>query len=151
VKELRGTAAVEVAATPAQCMALLEAVDRYPEWYPEVVQKVEVTERDAGGRPSKANARLHVVAGPVTRDFDLQMAVVSEPPGTIKLARISHGPSDQERFEVVWRVTEAVRTRIDVALDASLSVPRFLPLGGIGDGLAQGFVGAAARALERSG
>lgn len=151
MKELRGTAAVEVAATPAQCMALLEAVDRYPEWYPEVVQKVEVTERDAGGRPSKANARLHVVAGPVTRDFDLQMAVVSESPGTIKLARISHGPSDHERFEVVWRVTEAVRTRIDVALDASLSVPRFLPLGGIGDGLAQGFVGAAARALERSG
>lgn len=151
MKELRGTAAVEVAATPADCIALLEAVDRYPEWYPEVVQQVDVTERDAGGRPSKANARLHVVAGPLTRDFNLQMAVVSEPPGTVKLVRVSHGASDQEQFEVVWRVTEAVRTRIDVALDANLSVPRFLPIGGIGEELAQGFVGAAARALERSG
>ncbi len=151
MKELRGTAAVEVAATPAECVALLEAVDRYPEWYPEVVQKVDVTERDAGGQPTKANTRLHVVAGPLTRDFNLQMAVVSEPPGTIKLMRLSHGPSDQEQFQVIWRVTEALRTRIDVALDANLSVPRFLPIGGIGDGLAQGFVGAAARALERSG
>jgi ribosome-associated toxin RatA of RatAB toxin-antitoxin module len=151
VKELHGAAAVEVAASPAQSIAFLEAVDRYPEWYPDVVQQVEVTERDASGRPSRANAKLHVAHGPLTKDFNLQLAVTSEPSGTVKLERVTHGPSDHEQFRVVWRVTEAVRTRIDVALDANLSVPRFLPVGGIGDGLAQGFVGAAARGLERSG
>ncbi len=151
MKELQGAAAVEVAASPAECIALLQAVDRYPAWYPEVVQRVEVTERDGDGRPSKANATLHVVHGPLTRDFNLQLAVITEPPATVKLLRLSHGPSDHERFDVTWRVTESPRTRLNLQLNANLSVPRFVPVGGIGDGLAQGFVGAAARALERSG
>jgi ribosome-associated toxin RatA of RatAB toxin-antitoxin module len=151
VKALQGAAAVEVAASPAECMALLQAIDRYPSWYPEVVRRVEVTERDGDGRPSKANATLHVVHGPLTRDFNLQLAVLSEPPGTVRLVRLSHGPSDQEQFDVTWRVTESPRTRINVQLNADLSVPRFVPVGGIGDDLAQGFVGAAARALEPSG
>lgn len=151
MKALQGAAAVEVAASPAECSALLQAVDRYPSWYPEVVQRVEVTERDGDGRPSKANATLHVAHGPLTRDFNLQLAVLTEPPGTVRLVRLSHGPSDHEQFDVTWRVTESPRTRINVQLNASLSVPRFVPLGGIGDELAQGFVGAAARALEPSG
>jgi hypothetical protein len=151
MKELQGAAAVEVAASLAECIALLQAVDRYPSWYPEVVQRVEVTERHGDGRPSKAHATLQVVHGPLTRDFNLQLAVLSEPPTTVKLVRLSHGPSDDEHFEVVWRVRQTVRTRIDLQLNANLSVPRFVPVGGIGDGLAQGFVGAAARALEPSG
>jgi ribosome-associated toxin RatA of RatAB toxin-antitoxin module len=140
-----------VAASPAECLALLQAVDRYPTWYPEVVKRVEVTERDGDGRPSKANATLHVVYGPLTRDFNLQLEVLNEPPATVKLVRLRHGPSDHERFDVTWRVTESTRTRINLLLNANLSVPRFVPVGGVGDGLAQGFVGAAARALEPSG
>jgi ribosome-associated toxin RatA of RatAB toxin-antitoxin module len=151
VKELQGAAAVEVAASPAECVALFQAVDRYPTWYPDVVQRVEVIERDGDGRPSKANATLHVVYGPLTRDFNLQLKVVNEPPATVKLVRLSHGAADHERFDVTWRVTESTRTRINLQLNANLSVPRFVPVGGIGDGLAQGFVGAAARALEPSG
>jgi ribosome-associated toxin RatA of RatAB toxin-antitoxin module len=151
VKELHGAAAVEVAASPAQALALLQAVDRYPDWYPEVVKRVEVTERDGDGRPSKANATLHVAQGPLTKDFNLQLSVVTEPPATVKLVRLNHGPSDHEQFRVTWRVTDAPRTRIDLDLGANLSVPRFLPVGGIGEGLAQGFVGAAARALESAG
>jgi ribosome-associated toxin RatA of RatAB toxin-antitoxin module len=151
VKELHGDSSVEVTASPARCLALLQAVDRYPVWYPEVVQSVEVTERDVDGRPSRANARLHVVQGPLTKDFNLQLAVRTEPPATVKLVRLTHGPSDREHFLVTWRVTETPRTRISVELDADLSVPRFVPVGGIGDGLAKGFVSAAARALESSG
>lgn len=151
MKELQGAAAVEVAASPAECVALLQAVDRYPTWYSEVVKRVEVIERDGNGRPSKANAMLHVVHGPLTRDFNLQLEVVNEPPATVKLVRLSHGAADHERFDVTWRVTESTRTRINLHLNANLSVPRFVPVGGIGDGLAQGFVGAAARALEPSG
>ena len=39
-------------------------------------------------------------------------------------------------------------TEISLALDATLSVPRLVPLGGIGDSLADGFVSAAARELS---
>ena len=35
-----------------------------------------------------------------------------------------------------------------LAVQASLSVPRLVPVGGIGDGLAQGFVASATKALD---
>src|ERR1022692_2749591 len=78
MKELRGTATALVPAPLTQCLALVEAVDRYPAWYPDVVRTVEVLERDA-----------------------------------------------------------------------NLDVPRFLPLGGVGDSVAQGFISAASAKLVR--
>jgi Polyketide cyclase / dehydrase and lipid transport len=150
VKRLEGTAAVEVASPAAECVALLAAVERYPAWYPEVVRRVEVTEHDPMGRPSRARATLHVSYGPLVRDFELLLAIAFEPAGTITLSRVPDEPSDPERFEVTWRVGDGGRTRIELRLDANLSIPRLLPVGGIGDGLAQGFVDAAARALEQS-
>ncbi len=149
VKQLQGTAATDVAAPVAQCVALFEAVERYPTWYPEAVRRVEVTEREAGGRPTQARAALHVAYGPLVRDFDLLLAITVEPPGTVRLARIPHQPSDPERFDVTWHAAEATRTRIELRLDANLSVPRLVPVGGIGDQFARGFVNAAARELER--
>jgi hypothetical protein len=70
---------------------------------------------------------------------------------TIALKRIPHEPTDQERFEVTWSVAGGnPSTRIQLNLLADLDVPRFLPLGGIGDGLAEGMVSAATRALGSS-
>ncbi len=129
-------------------MSLLTNVDRYPSWYPDVVKEVEVLERDDQGRPTKAHTKLHVQHGPITRDFDLTMAVEVDPAGTVKLSRIPHHGSDGEKFEVAWRVSGASPTRIAVDLAANLDVPRFLPLGGIGDSIAQGFVSAATRQLS---
>lgn len=129
-------------------MSLLTSVDRYPSWYPDVVKEVEVLERDDQGRPTKAHTKLHVQHGPITRDFDLTMAVEVDPAGTVKLSRIPHHGSDGEKFEVAWRVSGASPTRIAVDLAANLDVPRFLPLGGIGDSIAQGFVSAATRQLS---
>lgn len=129
-------------------MSLLTSVDRYPNWYPDVVKEVEVLERDDQGRPTKAHTKLHVQHGPITRDFDLTMAVEVDPAGTVKLSRIPHHGSDGEKFEVAWRVSGASPTRIAVDLAANLDVPRFLPLGGIGDSIAQGFVSAATRQLS---
>jgi ribosome-associated toxin RatA of RatAB toxin-antitoxin module len=148
VKELTGTAASTTDATQEQAFALLEDIDRYPTWNPEVVKEADVLERDAQGHPTKAHCKLHVERGPMTRDFNLIMAVSVDPNRMIKLSRIPHDPSDTERFEVTWSVAGGnPSTRIQLDLLADLNVPRFLPLGSVGDDLAQGMVSAATRAL----
>lgn len=152
MKELEATAATDVTASPEQCIALFEDVERYPVWYPEVVRRVEVVERDAAGRAVRATAELHISAGPIVRDFHMLLAVHSESPTAVTLERIPHEPSDDEKFTVAWRVgAGGSRTRVQVRLAANLPVPRLLPVGTIGEGIAQGFVQAAARALQPSG
>jgi Polyketide cyclase / dehydrase and lipid transport len=69
MKKLHGTATEVVAAPLDQCLALLEAVDRYPTWYPEVVRDVEVLDRDPSGQPTRARTKLHVSRGPLVKDF----------------------------------------------------------------------------------
>ena len=105
-------------------------------------------ERDAEGHPTRARTKLRVEHGPLKHDFDLVMSVNVDPVGMVKLSRIPHEPDDPERFDVTWRMdggNPSTRVRLDLA--ANLSVPRFLPLGGVGDSLAQGLVSAATRAL----
>lgn len=148
MKNLTGNATAAVRASRAEAMSLLVDIDRTPVWHPEVIKYAEVLERDAHGLPTKARTKLHVVFGPVTKDFDLLMAVAVEESGTIKLRRIPHGPDDPERFDVTWQVADDGQgTRIRLGLVATLSVPRMMPIGGVGDALAAGFVGAARRAL----
>lgn len=147
MKELSGTATAAVAAPPEQCLALLAAVDRYPSWYPDVVRAVDVVERDPAGQPTRARAKLHLAQGPLAKDFDLLIAVVVQPPSTVRLTRVPDDPADAERFEVNWHVDAPAHAQIRVELHANLPVPRFLPIGGIGDAVADGFVTAAARAL----
>jgi Polyketide cyclase / dehydrase and lipid transport len=150
VKELTGSASGTTAASPAEAIALLEAVDRYPSWHPQVVKEAEVLERDAQGHPTKARCKLHVERGRLTRDFNLVMAVTRDPAGTVRLSRIPHEPTDPERFDVNWRVDGGPSTRIRLDLAANLNVPRLVPLGGVGDSLAEGLVSAATRALASS-
>ncbi len=146
MKDLQGTASAVVAAPLDRGRALLEAVDRYPTWYPETVREVQVLERDPTGRPTKVRAKLHLARGPLVKDFDLVLVVVSEPPGTIRLTRIADAGSS--KFAVTWRLREERGTRIDLDLAASMSVPRFIPVGGIGDAIAGRFIDAATRALD---
>ena len=148
MKELKGRASGTTPASREACVALLAAVDRYPDWYPEVVKSVDVLERDGSGQSTKARAKLHVQHGPITRDFNLIMAIGVDPlQGTVQLHRIPNEPSDGEKFEVNWGVDGSAPTRISLDLAANLDVPRFIPLGAIGDAMAAGFVSAATRAL----
>jgi hypothetical protein len=147
MKELSGTATAAVAATADECLALLTAVDRYPIWHPEVVRHVDVLERDAAGQPTRVKTKLHLSQGPLSKDFDLEMAVAVQAPSTVQLSRVPHEPEDEERFGVTWYVEAPAHVQIRLELRANLAVPRFLPLGGIGDAVADGFVNAAARAL----
>jgi ribosome-associated toxin RatA of RatAB toxin-antitoxin module len=145
MKELRGTATALVPAPLTQCLALVQAVDRYPAWYPDVVRTVEVLERDARGLPSRARTELHLSVGPLTKDFDVLMAVTVEPPATVKLVKVG----GTAKFDVIWRLRDGENTRLALELDANLDVPRFLPLGGVGDSVAQGFISAASAELVR--
>jgi ribosome-associated toxin RatA of RatAB toxin-antitoxin module len=145
MKELRGTATALVPASGAQCLALVEAVDEYPRWYPDVVRTVEVLERDADGLPSRVRTKLHVSVGPLMEDFDLLMAVTVEPPATVKLVKVG----GTAKFDVIWRLHDGQNTRVELELDASLDVPRFLPLEGVGNSVAEGFVSAASAELAR--
>jgi ribosome-associated toxin RatA of RatAB toxin-antitoxin module len=151
MKDLRGSATQTVAAPIERCYELLAAIDDYPRWHPDVVKSAEVVERRPDGNPARARAALHAAVGPLTRDFNLTLMIQLAPPASVTLTRVPHDPSDEEEFQVSWSLAAAAGggTQISVALHATLSVPRLLPLGGIGDGLAEGFVSAAARELGR--
>jgi hypothetical protein len=145
MKELRGTATALVPTPLAQCLALVEAIDGYPTWYPDVVRTVDVLERDARGLPSRARTKLHLSVGPLTKDFDLLMAVTVESPATVRLVKVG----GTAKFDVIWRLDDGENTRITLELDANLDVPRFVPIGGVGDSVAQGFISAASAELGR--
>ena len=112
MKELHGSASASVAAPMQACFALVEAVDRYPSWYPDVVREAEVLERDGDGHPTTARATLHASLGPLVRDFRLSLAVTVEEFTTVRLTRIPHDGSDQERFDVTWHLQAGAETLI---------------------------------------
>lgn len=146
MKDLRGTATAAVRATPEQCIAVVAAVERYPTWYPDVIREVEVLERDADGVARRARTRIHVAFGPLANDYRFEITVAVEPSAVV-LVRVPDAPSDPERLEIHWRVGPG---QLGVELVARLELPRFLPVGGAVDSLAQGFVEAASRVLEGS-
>jgi Polyketide cyclase / dehydrase and lipid transport len=144
MRDLHGTAETTVAASVEKCVAFLAAVDRYPDWYPEVVKDVSVLEHEPDGRPCLVRTKLHVKRGPVAHDFELVMAVDVQAPGTVALAK--RGGSEQQ-FDITWHARGGKETRLEVELSAALKVPRVLPLGDVGNALASGFVEAASRQL----
>ena len=146
MKELTGHATTAVDAPPEECIALVAAVDRYPTWYPAVIRKVDVIERDAAGAVRRARVTVHLAVGPLANDFKFEISVEVQPAAVI-LARVPHEASDPDKLEVHWQVKPG-ELGVDVA--ARLEVPRFLPVGGAGDSVAQGFVEAARRVLDDS-
>lgn len=148
MKELRGSAETSVDATAEACFELAAAVDRYPSWN-SAISEVEVLQRNADGRPTRIRTAVNVAAGPISRAFDLLMDVEFSGRQAVCLSRVPHAPGDPEKFEVVWRIAEGP-TALQIELTATLEVPRLMPVGAIGDRLAQDFVTAAKRELERS-
>jgi ribosome-associated toxin RatA of RatAB toxin-antitoxin module len=150
VKDLQGSAAQSVAATPDRCLELLADVESYPRWYPDVVRGIDVVKRDAQSRAEQVRATLFAAVGPINHELELLLAI-TRAPDSVVLSRFPYERSDRERFEVNWRVTAAgaQQSRIELLLAASLDLPRFLPVGGLADTMATGFVGAAVAELSR--
>ena len=148
MKELSAAAEASVDAPPEACVSFLAQVDRYPSWYPDVVRSASVLERDASGVPTRARADVHLSLGPISHDLKLVLDVAVLAAREVRLTRVADHASDSERFALVWQVDGGPPTRLRLELSAHVDVPRFVPVGGLGGPFAQGFVQAAARALD---
>lgn len=140
MKRLRASASGSVSASPEECFDFLVAIERYPDWYPEVVRAVELIE----GR-FRIDAVLHISMGPVGRDLELTLALSAPNPEQIRLTRLPNEPGDPEEFELVWHLAPA---RLTLTIEANLDVPALLPIGKAGDELARGFLEAAVANLR---
>lgn len=152
MKEFRGEAGTGVDASAGQCLTLLLDIEGYPSWYPEVIRRAEVVRPASDDAPPLAQTTVHLGVGPVRRDFELLLALTSEDGPLVRLTRVGHHAADPEELSLTWRIEDHLPpsgTRLTVAVSARLEVPRLLPLQGLGDVVAKGFVSAAAQALER--
>ena len=136
-----------MAAPLQEGFALLAAVDRYPDWCPDVVRQVEVFDRAPGGQPRRVRMMIRVARAALVREFQLALAVAVDPPQAVTLTRVTDHPTNQE-FTARWLLRPGDRTRITLELDAALRVPAYVPAAGVADQIAETFVGAAGRALR---
>ena len=146
MRDLHGTASEVVAAPLDRCVALLAAIEGYPDWYPGGVREVEVLDRDASGQATRVLTVLHVAVVGFDRDFHLTMTVKVDPRGEVALNKVKKDSSDPP-FDVVWRISEDDDTLIELDLDTALPLSRLVPLGGVGNSIARSFVSAASDAL----
>ena len=145
MKELSAKAS-DIAPSPIErCFTLLADVERYPDWYPAGVKRVEVLERDPDGLPSLVAALLSLGDGPIRKDFDLRLAVTTTSPREVELTRVKQNAADGQDMVVSWALAEdgAAGTQLTVELQAALNLPPFLPVGAIAQSVADGFLAAA--------
>jgi hypothetical protein len=148
MKHLQGAAQAVVDVPIEEVLAFLAALEAYPSWYPDVVREVKVVESGEDGLPSRAETKLHLSYGPVSRDLDLLLAVRVQRPGLVQLKHVPRGPSSGASFDATWRLVDRDGTDLELELDATMPVPRLVPLGGVGDAFAGGFMQAAVRGLQ---
>jgi ribosome-associated toxin RatA of RatAB toxin-antitoxin module len=147
VKELQGSASAEIELPAAVCFALVASIDRYPGWF-EVIRTVEVLKRKRNGVASLARVELHIPQSPFGTEFELVMSIETERPGAVQFTKLPAGPSDRDRLELSWRMRENGATEIEFEFDAAVSfVPSYLPVGSVGDAIAQAILGAATTAF----
>ncbi|MDQ6818473.1 MAG: hypothetical protein M3018_13865 [Actinomycetota bacterium] len=151
MKSIDGRANSEVSASAEECFALLAAVHGYPTWIGELVRAVDVLEWDAADRPTTARMAIHVARGPLVKDFEVVVSVQAKPVDSVLLARLKHEPSDREELEISWQLHSATGTGIEVSFHAlTPEFPRFVPVRGVGDEIADTLLRAAVRALDPS-
>jgi len=151
MKNLSGAARAAVATPIEDCFAMFAALEEYPVWYREVVSEVHVLERGDDGLPLRAETKLHLAYGPVSKDLDLLLAVKVREPNLVHLTHVSRGPSSGASFDAVWRLENREGTQLELELDARMPVPALVPVGRVGDAFASGFMKAAVERLESRG
>jgi hypothetical protein len=151
MKQLNATAAGDAAAPIDACYDRLADVEAYPNWHPAGVKRAHALEHDSAGAPTKVSTTF--VLQRLQRDFAIEMAVRLERPHLVELRRLPKKPGDTEQVILTWRLTErgADRTAITLDLEAALDLPRFLPIGGVGDTIARGFLEAAVASFAGQG
>jgi hypothetical protein len=149
MKRLSGHAEGICRASGTATVRLLRAVDQYPSWHYEVVRRVVVIERDVAGVPRMLETTLRFPVGPISVEAELTLALGAERPDRVTLTRLPNDPHDRETFVADWQLEPRgpEQTAIRLDLEADADVPRLVPLGDVGERLAQGFVDAAVAAL----
>lgn len=148
MKHLHGSAQAAVGVPIEECLAFLAALESYPSWYGEVVREVNVLESGEDGLPLRAETKLHLSYGPVARDLDLLLAVRVRRPSLVQLRHVPRGPASGASFDATWQLDDRAGTHLSLELDANMPVPQLVPLGGVGDAFASGFMQAAVTKLE---
>lgn len=92
---IEGQAEAHVAADPAACVAVLEDFERYPEWQ-ELIDAVEVIERDAEGRATVVEAVTRLAV----KTFRYRL-VYERGAGRMRARRIG---GDFKHIELEWRM-----------------------------------------------
>jgi ribosome-associated toxin RatA of RatAB toxin-antitoxin module len=149
MKELTATATGVSPAEIDQVYERLLDVERYPAWYPDGAKRVTVLERDAEGVPTKVDAVLAAVAGPLRRQFDARLAVERTRPTSIALARVADERGDHELLTIAWLLRDLGPdgTEVTVELGARIDLPPFLPIDPVAREVANGFLQAALGSL----
>ncbi len=125
--------------------AFLADFAAYSTWYPAGVRRSELRTEDRG------YAVLALNQGPIQRDFEMDMAIEKVPETSITLRRLPNRPDDKQLLAVTWLLAPDVGdggTSITAEFKAKLSIPGFLPLGGVEKAIPQGFLDAALAALN---
>jgi len=148
MKHLHGTAQAAIGVPIEECVAFLADLEAYPSWYPDVVREVEVVESGEDGLPLRAETKLHLSHGPVSKDIDLLLAVRVRRPGLVQLTHVPRGSPSRASFDATWRLEDHAGTHLELELDATMPLPRLVPLGGVGNAFAAGFMQAAVGRLE---
>jgi hypothetical protein len=150
MKELSATATGLTTTPIERCYTHLLDVERYPDWYRDGARQVEVLERGPDGMPTKIDALLAAVAGPLRKEFAVRLAVEPTRPTRIALARVPDERGDHELLTITWLLRDlgSEGTEITVDLGARLDVPMFLPVDPVAREVANGFLQAALASLQ---
>ena len=145
MKELSATATGLTTTSIERCYAHLLDVERYPDWYRDGARRVEVLERDPDGVPTRIDALLAAVAGPLRKEFPVRLAVEPTRPTRIALARVPDERGDHEVLTITWLLRDlaADGTEVTIDLGARLDLPMFLPIDPVAREVANGFLQAA--------
>ncbi len=145
MKELTATATGVTAAAIDRVYARLVDVEHYPDWYPDGAKSVTVLERDADGLPTRVDAVLAAVAGPLRKQFDVRLAVERTRPTSVALARVPDERGEHELLTIGWQLRDLGPdgTEVTVNLGARLDMPMFLPIDPVAREVANGFLQGA--------
>ncbi len=145
MKDLNASVSGVAQRSQAEVYAFLADFANYPSWYPTGVKQASLLSEDRG------HAILALNQGPIQRDFEMDMAIERQPETSITLRREPKAPGDKEQLAVTWLLAPDVGeagTSVTAEFSAKLSIPAFLPLGGLEKAIPQGFLDAALAALN---
>ena len=123
-RQLKGGAQSTIPASAEACYAVLEDVERWPQWY-ERVRSIEVLERDPAGTPAEALLEAIVLRF----ELRLRTRVALDPPRAVALERVAHGSGGEEGMRLAVALEPAGDSCLARAeVDAQVDLPRLVPL-----------------------